>query len=156
MNMQVSPPDADRDVPAHETLPGAHPARRFLIGGIALAVVLGGYYFWSHEASGPARRPVGIAPVRVANAVTRDMPVVEHTIGTVVANSTVSVTARVQGQLTKAFFKEGQMVKTGDLLFQIDPAPYQAAYDSAVATLASTKAKAERYRRLTSQNAISP
>ena len=156
MNMQVSPPNAERDVPAHETLPGAHPARRYLIGGIALAMVLGGYYYWSHGDSGPVRRPMGAAPVRVASVTTRDMPVVEHTIGTVVANSTVSVTARVQGQLTKAFFKEGQMVKTGDLLFQIDPAPYQAAYDSAVATLASTKSKAERYRRLTSQNAISP
>ena len=51
------------------------------------------------------------------------MPVVEHTIGTVVANSTVQMTARVQGQLIKAYFKEGQMVKKGDLLFQIDPAP---------------------------------
>src|SRR5690348_225796 len=139
MNMQVSPPDADRDVPAHETLSGAHPARRFVLGGIALAVVLGGYYYWSHGSGTPPRRPVGAAPVRVADVVIRDMPVVEHTIGTVVANSTVSVTARVQGQLTKAFFKEGQMVKEGDLLFQIDPAPYQAAYDSAVANLATTK-----------------
>jgi len=156
MNMQVSPPDADRDVPAHEALSGAHPARRFVIGGIALAVVLGGYYYWSHGSSTPPRRPVGAAPVRVANVVIRDMPVVEHTIGTVVANSTVSVTARVQGQLTKAFFKEGQMVKEGDLLFQIDPAPYQAAYDSAVANLATTKAKAERYQALMGQNAIAP
>lgn len=156
MNMQVTPPTADRDVPAHETPAGAHPARRYLIGGIALAIVLGGYYYWSHMGNAPTRRPVGTAPVRVANVVTRDMGVVEHTIGTVVANSSVSVTARVQGQLTKAFFKEGQMVKTGDLLFQIDPAPYQAAYDSAVATLASTKAKAERYQRLIGQNAISP
>ncbi len=156
MNMQVSPPDADRDVPAHQTSSGAHPARRFVIGGIALAVVLGGYYYWSHGNTAPTRRPVGAAPVRVAAVVIRDMPVVEHTIGTVVANSTVSVTARVQGQLTKAFFKEGQMVKEGDLLFQIDPAPYQAAYDSAVANLATTKAKAERYQVLMGQNAIAP
>jgi multidrug efflux system membrane fusion protein len=156
MNMQVSPPDTDRDVPAHEALSGTHPARRFVIGGIALAVVLGGYYYWSHGSATPPRRPVGAAPVRVADVVIHDMPVVEHTIGTVVANSTVSVTARVQGQLTKAFFKEGQMVKAGDLLFQIDPAPYQAAYDSAVANLATTKAKAERYQALMSQNAIAP
>ena len=156
MNMQVSPPDADRDVPANETLKRAHPARRFLIGGIALALVLGGYYYWSHSGAAPVRRPVGAAPVRVTDVVTRDMSVVEHTIGTVVANSTVSVTARVQGQLTKAFFKEGQMVKTGDLLFQIDPGPYQAAYDSAVANLATNKAKAERYEKLMGQNAIAP
>ena len=155
MNMQVSPPNADRNVRAHQAAPG-HPARRFLIGGIALIAVLGGYYYWSHLDGGPVRRPIAAAPVRVANVMTRDMSVVEHTIGTVVANSTVSLTARVQGQLTKAFFKEGQMVKTGDLLFQIDPAPYQAAYDSAVANLATTKAKAERYQRLIGQNAISP
>jgi len=155
MNMQVTPPTADRDVPAHETLSGAHPARRYLIGGIALVLVLGGFYYWSHSGIEPVRR-IAAAPVRVADVLQRDMPVVEHTIGTVVANSSVSVTARVQGQLTKAFFKEGQMVKTGDLLFQIDPAPYKAAYDSAVATLASTKAKSERYQRLVGENAISP
>jgi membrane fusion protein, multidrug efflux system len=156
MNMQVSPPNDDRDVPAHETLPGAHPVRRYLPGGIALVLILGGYYAWSHRDEGSARRGPIAAPVRIATVVTRDMPVVEHTIGTVVANSSVSITARVQGQLTKAFFKEGQMVKSGDLLFQIDPAPYQAAYDSAVATLASTKGKAERYHRLARENAISP
>ena len=156
MNMQVTPPDTDREVTAQERSSGAHPGRRFLIGGIALLAVLGGYYYWSHQGSGPARRPIAAAPVRVAQVVTRDMAVVEHTIGTVVANSTVSVTARVQGQLTKAFFKEGQMVKAGDLLFQIDPAPYQAAYDSAVANLATTKAKAERYEKLVNQNAIAP
>ncbi len=156
MNMQVPPPTADRDMPAHETDTGAHPARRYLVGGVALILVLGGFYYWSHAGNEPARRGAIVAPVRVATAVRRDMPVVEHTIGTVVANSSVSVTARVQGQLTKAFFTEGQMVKTNDLLFQIDPAPYQAAYDSAVATLATTRAKAERYQRLVSQNAISP
>ena len=49
------------------------------------------------------------------------MPVVESTIGTVVAYDTVQVTAQVQGRIQSAAFKEGQMVKKGDLLFQIDP-----------------------------------
>lgn len=48
------------------------------------------------------------------------------------------------------------MVKTGDLLFQIDPRPYQATYDNAAASMASAKAKFDRYTRLKSQNAISP
>jgi multidrug efflux system membrane fusion protein len=156
MNMQVAPPTPNRDMPAHETLAGAHPMRRYFIGGAALVLALGGFYYWSHPGGTPLRRGVIAAPVRVAAVVQRDMPVVEHTIGTVVANSNVSVTTRVQGLLTKAFFKEGQMVKNNDLLFQIDPAPYQATYDSAVATLATTKAKAERYQRLVSQNAIAP
>ena len=124
MNMQVSPP-ANRDMPAHETVAGAHPLRRFVIGGAAIILVLAGYYYWSHSGSTPVR--AASLPRRCASplSVQRDMPVVEHTIGTVVANSSVSVTARVQGQLTKAFFKEGDMVKTGDLLFEIDPAPLQ-------------------------------
>jgi multidrug efflux system membrane fusion protein len=153
MNMQVTPPTSDRDVPAQENAGGS--ARRYLIGGIALVLVLGGYYWWQHAGNkAPVRGPVA-APVRVATAVQRDMQVVEHTIGTVVANSMVSVTARVQGQLTKAYFKEGQMVKAGDLLFEIDPRPYQAAYDNAVATLASAKSTADRNQRLSLENAIS-
>ncbi len=156
MNMQVSPPTSDRELRAREGAAGGYPARRFLVGGLALILVLGGYYYWSHSGTETARRGPIAAPVRVAPVSQRDMPVVEHTIGTVVAYSTVSVTARVQGQLTQAYFKEGQMVKKGDLLFQIDPAPYQAAYDSAVANLATTKAKADRYERLVGQNAIAP
>ena len=70
------------------------------------------------------------------------------------ANSTVQINARVNGQLTKAFFKEGQMVKTGEPLFEIDPRPYQAAYDNAVASMVTAKAKAERYGRLKAQNAV--
>ncbi|MEO7053785.1 MAG: efflux RND transporter periplasmic adaptor subunit [Rhizomicrobium sp.] len=154
MNMQVTPP-SDRDVSDRESVQGGSSARRFVIGAAALLVVLGGYYYWQHAGNkAPVRRPVA-APVHVAAVVQRDMEVVEHTIGTVVANSTVSVTARVQGQLTKAYFKEGQMVKAGDLLFEIDPRPYQAAYDNAVATLASAKSTADRNQRLVSENAIS-
>ncbi len=155
MNMQVTPPTSDRDVSGRESGQGAGSARRFVIGGIAIVAVLGGYYYWSHAGiKPPARRPTA-APVHVAAVVQRDMEVVEHTIGTVVANSTVSVTARVQGQLTKAYFKEGQMVKQGDLLFEIDPRPYQAVYDNAVATLASAKSTADRNQRLVAENAIS-
>jgi multidrug efflux system membrane fusion protein len=90
----------------------------------------------------------------VATADVGNMPVVEHTIGTVMANSTVQVNARIQGQLLKAYFREGQMVKTGDILFQIDARPYQATYDNALASLATAKAKADRYARLKAENAI--
>jgi RND family efflux transporter MFP subunit len=53
-------------------------------------------------------------------------------------------------------FVEGSTVKQGQPLYQIDPAPYRAVYDNAVATLASTKAKAERYARLLAEHAIAP
>jgi len=155
MNMQVPPPTSDREAPTHVSREGGSSARRYLIGGIALIAVLGGYYYWSHAGNNAPRRALPPAPVRVTNVMQRDMQVVEHTIGTVVANSMVSVTARVQGQLTKAYFKEGQMVKEGDLLFEIDPRPYQALYDNAVATLASAKSTANRNQRLSLENAIS-
>ena len=133
MNVQVSPPKVAQ-VHSEERI--AAPARKYLIGGAALIVALGGFWYFTHSAAPPPRRNVA-APVRTATVEQRTMAVIERTIGTVVANSTVSVNARVTGQLTKAFFREGQMVKTGDPLFQIDPRPYQATYDNATASLAS-------------------
>ncbi len=149
MNLQVQPP---RTASKQGATTGN--ARRYIISFAALLLVLGGYYWWSHRAP-PPRRPNLSAPVRVTNAVQRNMAVVEHTIGTVVANSTVQVTARVLGQLTQSHFKEGQLVKKGDLLFTIDPRPYQAALESALATQASTKSAADRNARLATENAIS-
>ena len=126
-----------------------------VIGGTVLALLLGGYWYHSHEsAPRPAGRAAGAAPVRVAPAERRDMAVIERTIGTVVANSTVQITARVQGQLQSAYFKEGQLVKKNQLLFQIDPRPYQAAYDNAAATLENARVTAERSANLLKQNAI--
>jgi multidrug efflux system membrane fusion protein len=129
--------------------------RSLAIGGGALLLLLGGYWYFSHDSAPTQARRVTAAPVQVAQARRRDMAVVEHTIGTVIANSSVQITARVQGQLLAAYFKEGQMVKKGQLLFQIDPRPYQAALDSAVATLANTESKAKRYKTLLASNAIS-
>ena len=165
MNVQVSPPQASApqastSKPHKAQTPSAlaaapSPTKKYLIGFAGLAVALGGLWYFTKEGAAPPRR-VMAAPVRVATVEQRDMEVIARTIGTVMANSTVSVNARVQGQLTRAFFREGQMVKTGDLLFQIDPRPYQATYDNATAAMASAKAKFDRYSRLKGQNAISP
>ena len=85
------------------------------------------------------------------------MAVVERSLGTVVPYSTVQVAARVQGLIDSTAFKEGQLVKKGDLLFVIDPRPYQAAYDNAVATLALQQGpRADRCQKLLTQNAIAP
>ena len=154
MNVQIAPfetPPAGNDDLAEDR--GGH-ARTYVIGGIALALVLGGFWYFTHGSSMPQPRRTGAAPVKVAPVEVRDMAVIEHTIGTVMANSTVQVNSRVNGQLTRAFFKEGQMVKTGDPLFEIDPRPYQAAYDNAVASMVTAQAKAERYGRLKTQNAV--
>jgi multidrug efflux system membrane fusion protein len=152
MNVQISPLQAPRSDERETSLSGSR-LRTYAIGGAVLVLVLGGFWYFTHSKAPQPRRNLA-APVHVAPVEVRDMAVVEHTIGTVVANSTVQINARVAGQLIKAFFHEGQMVKTGDLLFQIDPRPYKAAYDNAQASVASAKAKAERYQRLTQQNAI--
>jgi membrane fusion protein (multidrug efflux system) len=63
---------------------------------------------------------------------------------------------QVSGIIQKRLFVEGSTVKAGQALYQIDPAPYQAAYDAAAATLASAKSLADRYAALVAQNAIAP
>jgi membrane fusion protein (multidrug efflux system) len=63
---------------------------------------------------------------------------------------------QVSGIIQKRLFVEGSTVKQGQPLYQINPDPYRAVYDNAVATLASTKAKAERYGRLLTEHAIAP
>jgi len=64
---------------------------------------------------------------------TRDMPVYVRGLGTVQAYNSVSIKSRVDGQIVKVDFKEGQEVKAGDLLFEIDPRPFQAALAQAKA-----------------------
>jgi len=80
-------------------------------------------------------------PVHVALAESRDVPVTVHTIGTVLANSVVTVKSQVDGPLLAAQFREGQMVKEGDLLFKIDPAPFEAALRQSEAQKARDEAQ---------------
>src|SRR5262245_60486899 len=87
------------------------------------------------QASGQAAPPVHV--VRVER---QDFPVVLTGLGTVQATNTVTVRSRVDGQIDKVAFQEGQMVKEGDLLIQIDPRPFQAALDQATAKLAQDQA----------------
>ena len=142
--------------PAPATTDTSRRLRSLAIGGVALAAVLGGYWYYSNNRTvrAPVRRAIS-APVKVGTVERRDMAVIERTIGTVIANSNVQITTRVQGHLTQAFFKEGQLVKRGQLLFQIDPRPYQAALDRAEANLVANEAKYKRYQTLISSNAIS-
>jgi multidrug efflux system membrane fusion protein len=158
MNLQINPlpTQASKPAPNSDEGPDESHLRKYLLGGGALLLALGSFWYFTHAGEGTKPKMTGAAPVKTAPVRQATMAVIERTIGTVLANSTVSVNARVQGQLVKAFFKEGQLVKTGDLLFQIDPRPYQATYDNAMASLASAKAKYDRYTRLKNQNAISP
>ena len=83
------------------------------------------------------------APVRTAQAIKKDVAMVQTTIGTVVSPAMVQVTAQVQGKLLMAYFQEGQLVHKGDPLFLIDPAPFQNALAQARAQLAKDTATAQ-------------
>lgn len=104
----------------------------------------------------------GAQPVGVALAVSGDINVTLNALGTVTPLATATVRPQVGGMLIKVNFTEGQMVKAGQTLAQIDPRPYQAALDQArgqlardAATLANAKVDRDRYETLLKQNAIS-
>src|SRR5580693_4044688 len=144
----------------YEALKDVSPRWR-LVGGILLALVAVAlaYEFFGSSVTKKTPPP---PPVRVARAVQRTMPVVEHTIGTVIANAIVQVTARVSGELESAPFTEGQIVQQGQLLFQLDPRPFEAAVAQAQgqlgkdqASLVSAQADKRRYDELYKENATS-
>jgi membrane fusion protein, multidrug efflux system len=106
------------------------------------------------QATGPAPIVVTVTPVKRA-----DFPVVLQSIGQVQAYNTVLVRARVDGQIMKIGFNEGQMVKQGDLLAQIDARPFQAALEQAAAkksqdeaNLANAKLDLTRFATLAKQD----
>jgi multidrug efflux system membrane fusion protein len=106
----------------------------FVVWVVALAGLL-----TAPLASPRAQAPSGI-PVQVAKAEVRDVPIILRNIGSVQAFNADLVRARVDGTIEKVFFTEGQDVKAGDPLVQIDPRPYAAAYAAALAKRASDAA----------------
>ena len=83
------------------------------------------------------------APVTVASAVSRDVPVYLDAVGTTVAREMVAIQPQVSGRITQIHFVDGAYVKRGNPLFTIDPRPYQAAVHSAEATVAEKEAALE-------------
>lgn len=166
--------------PHASTAPTARPAphrpsrRSLLIGSLVALLVLGGtgWLAWhlTHPASpagasaggapgGPGRRPsttVGVATAERAN-----IPVVLDALGTVTPLASVKVTPRVSGVMQKVLFKEGQMVRAGDLLATIDPQPFELALRQASgqrqrdeAQLDSARVTLKRYQTLLGQDSI--
>src|SRR5690242_6462218 len=125
------------------------------------AIGAAGYLGWDHYArarppqaaqKAPAGNPV---PVNIATAQKADFPVYLTGLGTVQGFNTVLVRTRVDGQIDKIAFQEGQAVKQGDLLVEIDPRPFQAALDQAKAkkaqdeaNLANASLDLQRYTKL--------
>ena len=123
-------------------------ARLLLASSLSAAMACGG------RAPMAAPRPSAV-PVQTAPVVRKDVPVFLDGLGTVTAFQTVTVKPQVDGKLEKVLFREGQTVKKGDLLAQIDPRPFliqlhqaEAAAARDRATLAGARRDLVRYREL--------
>ena len=142
---------------------------RTLFGiGVGLAVVAGaGWYISNSETTAPpqtqaGRMPAGAAvPVGLATVAKGDIPVVLRALGTVTPLATVNVKTQITGQLVDVLFKEGQLVKQGDLLAVVDPRPYDVALQQAIgqmqrdeALLKNAQVDHERYKKLVAQDSI--
>lgn len=142
--------------------------RAFVGAGIGLAVSVAAATFLFElpmstgavAASGPAETPA--VPVTVAVVESRDVTRWEQFSGRLEAVERVQIRSRVAGQIQAVHFREGALVKAGDALFTIDPAPYQATVAGAEAQVASAEAKVglartelERGRRLSDNRTIS-
>src|SRR5487761_628969 len=115
--------------------------RRLLWGGAGLAalVVVGLWIALRPGSRAPSTTPP--LPVVAAPAATGTMPVIYTALGTVTPLASVTVRTQISGQLVAVGFTEGQEVKAGDFLAQIDPRPYQAALDQAEGQLARDQAQ---------------
>jgi len=131
----------------------------------AVVLVACGYLGWRHLSGAAAPgvvmgvpAPVPI-PVTLGQAKTADFPVYLNGLGVVAPYQTVLIRSRVDGEVTKVAFKQGQLVNEGDVLLQIDPRPYQATLDQAVAkkaadeaTLKNAQLNLQRYTTLSKED----
>lgn len=153
--------------------------KKILLLILVVLVALLVWRFWPHGAAGPqgAGGPPGgrgghggpggmmmsgPTPVHAGEVSTADVPVYLTALGTVIPNATVTVTSRVDGQLMKVYFTEGQKVEAGQLLAQIDPRSYQATLaqyqgdlNQNQALLKSAQLTLSRYRKLFAQDSLS-
>jgi multidrug efflux system membrane fusion protein len=123
-------------------------AALILLSGAALALFFGGErrsipFLAQSSASKPAALPVPVSAVPVRR---QDVPVYLTGIGTVQAYNSVLVKSRVDGQIVKVNFSEGRDVRTGDVLVEIDPRPYEAALNQAEANKLRDEAQLENAR----------
>lgn len=158
--------------PPHYALPPGKPVKgkksKSWVWIVILVVIAAAGYFMYHQyqamqaeaAQRRNERPKSV-PVTAAQAQKADMPVYVEALGTVTPIYTVTITARVQGQITNIYYREGQMVHKGDPLIDIDPRPYQAAVTQMEGQLAKDEAvlaeaniDLERYQSAYTRNAI--
>ena len=152
--------------PAAETRPARRSRLRPVLWLLLLAAVVAAAVVYlprlAHQ-NKPTGRMMssGPVPVGVASAKQGDMPVTLSGLGTVTPLATVTVKTQINGYLTNVGFHEGQHVKKGDFLAQIDPRPYQVAFEQAQGQLGKDQAllrnaqlDLKRYDTLVTQNSI--
>jgi multidrug efflux system membrane fusion protein len=146
-----------------------HRGRWIVIAVVVIAAVLAAWFWFGRGAEDPAKGGRGkgdpnarTVPVVAAPARKGNIEVYIDALGTATPRNTVVVRARVDGQLVSVAFKEGQEVKAGDLLAQIDPRPFEVMLTQANGQMARDQAQLknaqvdlERYRTLLAQDSIS-
>jgi multidrug efflux system membrane fusion protein len=149
------------------TEPCARAGKRSVLKALAItATLITGalllIFMTRSEGTPQLEKPAAFVPVKVAVAEQRPVPVQLQAVGTVEAFATVSIKSRVDGQLVAVHFREGQDVKKGELLFTIDPRPYETALKEAQARLERDVAlagkadlDAKRYAELVAKNYVS-
>jgi multidrug efflux system membrane fusion protein len=152
-------------LPRDVAVEDARPRRmswRILRWVILLGLIWGGFAVWkirtteaggreNPEVPGALQAPI---PVVVGRAERRDFPVYLNALGTVQAYNSVTVRARVDGELQQTFFQEGQNVQKGDLLAQIDARTYKAQLDQALAKKAQDEAQLANAKVALGRNAM--
>jgi membrane fusion protein, multidrug efflux system len=137
--------------------------RRILAIFVSLVVVAAFAWWWLRPAPQPAvsGRASGATPVLVATVGTGDINVTNNALGAVTSPATVTIKSQISGQLVRVAFEEGQIVKKGDLLAEIDARPYELARALAEGALKRDEAMLhdseldlERYKKLSTTNAI--
>jgi multidrug efflux system membrane fusion protein len=117
-------------------------SRRIYMGlGIAVACVAAAVIYWRHGSTETAKAAPPSVPVIVTQAAQQDVPIYYDALGTVQALNTVALRAQVNGQIVSVDFRQGQDVRKGDVLARIDPAPFQAALDQAIAKKSEDEAQ---------------
>ena len=163
---QTSEEPAEKEAPELEPLPPKRHrglwifAGALIVVGIAIAVSRSGRASDAAKAAAKAKSQAAI-PVVVADATIGDFPVYLTGLGTVTPMATVTVHTRVDGELLSVDFREGQLVKQGEVLAQIDPRPFQVQLTQAEgqlakdqAALVSVQLDLNRFKDLVSQGLI--